>query len=796
MITDRFKSNFPTICCWLILLISSITYAQSLGLQPQTQSKTDEENVIIQDSTVRTFSPRVDYNNEWRPVGRGDPLKNDPTYDYSPPALERVRYWADSSDSKTDNKNKETTVGTTDIVLIGSGLNSNIRKPNPSKNDILLFGGTSEHTRGSFQTPQNSLKNMKGETPLLQPKYTSIRRSYYGHQLPTRLMPPPMQTISQMMNAKSTATSDYRHLNMPSFMPSGSSSLTGMGTSTHNKNYYNPVMNSTWIHSPAAAAQHYTQRYPSAYDSHYQESMNYVSYTRPSSMAYVTNAIRPNQNALKYNSPPRKPWVHELLQKEVIKSVKPTISVTKYMMGSTKPMYESMVPIGISTTYSPVSFVSSTTLPTKSPTYAHSTTPVFITPTTYTTTSTITPSTYTRKPVAVTVAMPTNNIEITTPTTTTTTSSRLLIPNTSNLLHRPTVAPMEMTTDSLFSHYKQPAKPIAGPMYLIIEGHSKVKTYGKNEIDPHQPKIVPIIPKREPIVRIADPNEKRGTVETFQVKHLHTKTTPTTATTTTTTVKPITTTTTAKPTTTTIATTTTTATNNMIMPITTANLPLTRQNIPTMTSEPQPPTGMQGLLSLLDSSLNNLFHDVHLTTAEKNDEKIFVTPPPYTTILKPITTTAQQQLQVDARVSSKGDSLNAINDITLDASNAYTDEVGDAEVGTTEPAPRDVRQVFDYDQLPESRLKQRTAADGNIVDDSEDDVWFKETYDDVDEDASNMDDMVEYEDASQQLLKRIDTLVGVDDNVDDLVNENNSGENDEDDIDSDEFELRHARTLI
>ncbi|XP_063223105.1 amyloid beta A4 precursor protein-binding family B member 1-interacting protein [Bacillus rossius redtenbacheri] len=42
------------------------------------------------------FSPRVDYD-EWTPLGRGDPLKNDPTYDYVPPVLDRVHYWAHPS---------------------------------------------------------------------------------------------------------------------------------------------------------------------------------------------------------------------------------------------------------------------------------------------------------------------------------------------------------------------------------------------------------------------------------------------------------------------------------------------------------------------------------------------------------------------------------------------------------------------------------------------------------------------------------------------------------------------------
>lgn len=43
------------------------------------------------------FSPRMDFE-QWKPLtGRGDPLHNDPTYDYEPPVLERVHYWADDT---------------------------------------------------------------------------------------------------------------------------------------------------------------------------------------------------------------------------------------------------------------------------------------------------------------------------------------------------------------------------------------------------------------------------------------------------------------------------------------------------------------------------------------------------------------------------------------------------------------------------------------------------------------------------------------------------------------------------
>lgn len=41
------------------------------------------------------ISPRMEFN-EWTPLGRGDPLKNDPTFDYLPPVLDKVHYWKQS----------------------------------------------------------------------------------------------------------------------------------------------------------------------------------------------------------------------------------------------------------------------------------------------------------------------------------------------------------------------------------------------------------------------------------------------------------------------------------------------------------------------------------------------------------------------------------------------------------------------------------------------------------------------------------------------------------------------------
>ncbi|XP_058064942.1 transcription initiation factor TFIID subunit 12-like, partial [Anopheles bellator] len=69
-----------------------------------------------------------------------------------------------------------------------------------------------------------------------------------------------------------------------------------------------------------------------------------------------------------------------------------------------------------------------------------------------------------------------------------------------------TASPVVTSTERIFSHYKQPATSAPmerGPLYLIIEGHSKVKTYGLNTNDTlmQLPRMVPVASTRDPIVR-------------------------------------------------------------------------------------------------------------------------------------------------------------------------------------------------------------------------------------------------------------------------------------------------------
>lgn len=86
-----------------------------------------------------------------------------------------------------------------------------------------------------------------------------------------------------------------------------------------------------------------------------------------------------------------------------------------------------------------------------------------------------------------------------------------------------TVTP-KPTSDAIFSYHKQPALPVRRPMYLIIQGHSKVKTYGNNngsgnKTEKHEPKMVPVVAPDEPIVNHVVAVDFNG--YEFHVKHLH-----------------------------------------------------------------------------------------------------------------------------------------------------------------------------------------------------------------------------------------------------------------------------------
>ncbi|XP_067624810.1 uncharacterized protein [Eurosta solidaginis] len=927
MITDRNKFSFVTICLGLCVLLTtaSVSLAQATSSTQQesneqhqqqqkqkqaiiatisvvdNKDKEEATNAIINEQTnevVHAFSPRLDYSNEWRPVGRGDPLKNDPTFDYSPPTLEHVRYWAETtkeSNSKEELARKQDATNNIHFTRPNKQHNSLLVKPNEHLRSGSLAYQQHPHPHpNQYAMPHQPyvMKNAKGETPLLQPKYQSVRRSYYAQQLPTRLMPPPMQMNSPPINTfnvpmkpspETQVNMEYRHsMSGPAPLSTGAQSASA---ASHMKapQHYNGMStpsSMSWIYNSPPAMQHSQQqlqqnhhyfmpsssgapvtskpktqqtssvlRTHSPYDSYAQDTHHYVSFMRPSmnSMSsrapqepYSPNSLHHSSSYMKQSGLGRKPWLQELLRKEVVKtSANPSYatSTNKIVFETTKPVYETTKPFhdhmpstktnnhsGF-TPYTPVTHVPAPPTIATTTTTTHAPQPAFVPLSSSSTyqplmSSTLTP--FTTRTTKHVIYTPT--ITTTPRTPTTTTSSRLLIPTTSNLASRPTVTSMQMTTDSLFSHYKQPEAPMRGPMYLIIEGHSKVKKYGKNGINLNLPKIVPVVPKREPVVRVAEPGEeKRGTPETFQVEHLHVKsstatpkfsTTISTSTTakpsTITTEKPKTPATTAKTSTTVkapltskldakssttqttlklkaAATTTTTlrlaattatpkinstaATNNATVKSAAENTKLLTTTAKPTTAVPllklelpnEPPTGMQGLLSLLDSSLGNLFAEstldlsempAHLTTPSTILQALNSSTPLHNVITQ--SQTALVPVAANARIGT-----NANHILTV------ADADGSTEVSyTTDVPPREVRQVFDYDQHPEIRLKDfvvNSVVDGVraaavVSSDEGAPAFYEDEFDEYEDENNNDDDDVGGNGSAAQ-IKRYDKLI-------------------------------------
>ncbi|RVE41805.1 hypothetical protein evm_013552 [Chilo suppressalis] len=81
---------------WLLKLPFFLADSMTTTLKHVANVSYSADNIDLS-SLATIFSPRMDFD-QWKPLtGRGDPLRKDPTYDYEPPVLERVHYWADDT---------------------------------------------------------------------------------------------------------------------------------------------------------------------------------------------------------------------------------------------------------------------------------------------------------------------------------------------------------------------------------------------------------------------------------------------------------------------------------------------------------------------------------------------------------------------------------------------------------------------------------------------------------------------------------------------------------------------------
>ncbi|XP_047002612.1 uncharacterized protein LOC124619992 [Schistocerca americana] len=323
------------------------------------------------------FSPRVDYD-EWTPLGRGDPLKNDPTYDYVPPVLDRVHYWLEPA-SRTPDPPLATTPQPEVPVL-------RPRQPTPLPPPVATTADAAPPT-----APQSSQAQLESRRDVFDQflkivdaskfgsnhHYSSLPASYYPSPFYHKPSAPPMRP-------------PYTMLMPPPPPPPTASALA------------RPTQGQTSV-----SLQHANLVYHASTTQPLQQALDW----KEGKTQLATVAAAPPTAA----APTRPPAAHDAVDlSSLLQSL----------------LRDEATPV---TAVAPQSDAFTVTTPPATPT------------TTVTTCAT---------PVATTVA--------------------------------------SLTTDPLFSHYKQPAEPLRGPMYLIIQGHSKVKTYGAANKHQHSYHGIPI----------------------------------------------------------------------------------------------------------------------------------------------------------------------------------------------------------------------------------------------------------------------------------------------------------------
>lgn len=304
------------------------------------------------------FSPRMQYD-DWTPLGRGDPLKNDPTFDYVPPVLDKVQYWVPPA----------------------------ARTPDPPRTSTAA--SISSSTVPSTTTTSTPLKTMLA---VMQDQLQVMEESY---------VQPAMQDRLQMLHDSSAPVMQDR--------------LQDLGGITRIRQHYNfPVY---YQYRPNHQRPPYTILVPPPPG----KPFNYTP-ASPSVMSPTTSSVKDYWGTQLVTVAPAT-QVHNQKHQQSNLHIRPQQQLQQIDITSAPSVLHFLLN----------SELESSTTPPPPPS----------------------PTTITFPP---TTAPGSNN-----PTT--------------------TMSSPSLTTDPLFSHYKQPVQPLKGPMYLIIQGHSKVKTYGPAKLD-------------------------------------------------------------------------------------------------------------------------------------------------------------------------------------------------------------------------------------------------------------------------------------------------------------------------
>ncbi|KAK4886867.1 hypothetical protein RN001_003138 [Aquatica leii] len=449
------------------------------------------------------FTPRMDYE-QWTPLGRGDPLKNDPTYDYVPPVLDRVHYWIEPSSRKPDSS-ISSDLQKTEILVLG------VSSKKPST-------GTSAVADSRKDTYEPFLKFVDGPKLGIPSNYQRMSRPHYYHHhhyhhhhhpssgfenknkieevisnknepIPyTFLRPPPItlnepntisfsEVLTSVVTTESPSTSVIVTKAPVSPFTVQQSSLLYHSSTVGNGHDFKEHFG-----TDGASSSQVTWRTPintqtnlNKFNITYKDNINFNDIggiiTDNSQIMHKGQVSDDDLDIANTYVNIGKPEAQMHSPSDIISSV--SVEPPKTLF---KPIIMQLINPHLSTPEIAIKKITPMTLQTLQTMQTMKPPPILQTPVFQTSLHSLLQS-----------EVATSDARLTSPTTTTT----------------------SLTTDPLFKHYKQPNEPLKGPMYLIIQGHSKVKTYGPS--------------KQEHGILVQETNEipTSEEKEEYLVKHLH-----------------------------------------------------------------------------------------------------------------------------------------------------------------------------------------------------------------------------------------------------------------------------------
>ncbi|XP_068906106.1 mucin-2 [Tenebrio molitor] len=540
--------NKRRVFCW-IFIWSHLQLVSSEDVPPTESNFTQTTNDDPNSKDMRgLFSPRMDYD-QWKPLGRGDPLKNDPTYDYVPPVLDRVHYWIDPALRKPDpplpGENQKT-----EILLLGVSSKKPSTGTSVADSRKDTYDSFLKFVDGpKFTGQRNSRPNYPMTSSYFPPNFYSKNKGTFPkaneQRMPyTMLMPPPMVTRQpsppspqpiQKPDTLQTTTVDSvtavttnspvtRPVSAPATHQSQvtiqAANLVYQSSSLSNANEWKTTETSTNLTpNPAAYSTKKLKPFKEevVFQKHLQPPEPYMQVQFSPSRQNISNKPlvgASSDHNVNYVTPP--PLIEqEIMHKGQVSDDNLDISNTYVKIGKTEAQMHSTAIDNIPVlapemliaqppnlmvfphvkrpliTQTPLTMQTLQSMQSMQPPPI-TTSPIYKKPTNPIRQALDKEKSQTEQPTTeraeTTSTTPASDVALTTtiPTTTMTTS---------------------LTTDPLFKHYKQPMEPLRGPLYLIIQGHSKVKTYGPS--------------KQFHGIRVQETNEISDDKEEVHLKHLH-----------------------------------------------------------------------------------------------------------------------------------------------------------------------------------------------------------------------------------------------------------------------------------